>query len=126
MNFGLTDIWNLSGGSPGPLGPWVRRSVGSSLWACSSVTPTSSTSPIAKPLLLNVPTADILPYARTHDDAVWAGVGRPGPRRGDDWAARQVFFWPPSLAGLGLLAALQGIAFRQLTGQKLSRYCLQC
>ena len=66
--------------------------------------------PRAQHLLRNVPPADILPYARGHDDAVWAVVegllGDQGPGEGDDWAAaRQVAFLPPSLGGLGLLAA---------------------
>ena len=66
--------------------------------------------PRAQHLLRNVPPADILPYARGHDDAVWAVVegllGDQGPGEGDDWAAaRQVVFLPPSLGGLGLLAA---------------------
>ena len=66
--------------------------------------------PRAQHLLRNVPPADILPYARGHDDAVWAVVegllGDQGPGEGDDWAAaRQVAFLSPSLGGLGLLAA---------------------
>ena len=66
--------------------------------------------PRSQHLLRNVPPADILPYARGHDDAVWAVVegllGDQGPGEGDDWAAaRQVAFLPPSLGGLGLLAA---------------------
>ena len=66
--------------------------------------------PRAQHLLRNVPPADILPYARGHDDAVWAVVegllGDQGPGEGDDWAAaRQVAFLRPSLGGLGLLAA---------------------
>eukprot|EP00439_Symbiodinium_sp_Y106_P042557 s1686_g5.t1 len=66
--------------------------------------------PRAQHLLRNVPPADILPYARGHDGAVWAVVegllGDQGPSEGDDWAAaRQVAFLPPSLGGLGLLAA---------------------
>ena len=66
--------------------------------------------PRAQHLLRNVPPADILPYARGHDDAVWAVVegllGDQGPGEGEDWAAaRQVAFLPPSLGGLGLFAA---------------------
>ena len=66
--------------------------------------------PRSQHLLRNVPPADILPYARGHDDAVWAVVegllGDQRPGEGDDWAAvRQVAFLPPSLGGLGLLAA---------------------
>ena len=55
--------------------------------------------PRAQHLLRNVPPADILPYARGHDGAVWAVVegllGDQGPGEGDDWAAaRQVAFLP--------------------------------
>ena len=58
----------------------------------------------------DIPPADILPYARAHDDAVWAVVqgllGDQGPSEGDAWAAaRSVAFLPPSLGGLSLLAA---------------------
>ena len=77
--------------------------------------------PRAQHLLRNVPPADILPYARGHDDAVWAVVegllGDQGPGEGDDWAAaRQVAFLPPSLGGLGLLAAGAGITGSILGG----------
>ena len=66
--------------------------------------------PRAQHLLRNIPPADVLPYARAHDDAVWAVVqgllGDRGPGEGDAWAAaRSVAFLPPSLGGLGLLAA---------------------
>ena len=66
--------------------------------------------PRAQHLLRNIPPADILPYARAHDDAVWAVVqgllGDQGPGEGDAWAAaRSLAFLPPSLGGLGLFAA---------------------
>ena len=46
--------------------------------------------PRAQHLLRNIPPADILPYARAHDDAVWAIVqglllGDQGPGEGDAW-----------------------------------------
>ena len=75
--------------------------------------------PRAQHLLRNVPPADILPYARGHDDAVWAVVegllGDQGPGEGEDWAAaRQVAFLPPSLrprflcSGAGFTGSILG------------------
>ncbi|OLQ09329.1 hypothetical protein AK812_SmicGene7018 [Symbiodinium microadriaticum] len=75
--------------------------------------------PRAQHLLRNVPPADILPYARGHDDAVWAAVegllGDQGPGEGEDWAAaRQVAFLPPSLrppflcSGAGFTGSILG------------------
>ncbi|OLQ02944.1 hypothetical protein AK812_SmicGene14193 [Symbiodinium microadriaticum] len=66
--------------------------------------------PRAQHLLRNVPPADILPYARAHDAAIWNVVegllGGQGPDEGDAWlAARAVAFLPPSFGGLGLLSA---------------------
>ena len=56
--------------------------------------------PRAQHRLRNIPPADILPYARGYDDAVWAVVqgllGEQGPGVGDAWAAaRSVAFLPP-------------------------------
>ena len=72
--------------------------------------------PRAQHLLRNVPPADILPYARGHDDAVWAVVeallGDQGPGEGDDWAAaRQVAFFaaePGRPRSLGSGASITG------------------
>ncbi|CAE7398470.1 unnamed protein product, partial [Symbiodinium microadriaticum] len=66
--------------------------------------------PRAQHLLRNVPPADLLPYARAHDAAIWNVVegllGGQGPDEGDAWlAARAVAFLPPSFGGLGLLSA---------------------
>ena len=65
--------------------------------------------PRAQHLLRNVPPADILPYARAHDAAIWNVVegllGGQGPDEGDAWlAARAVAYLPPSFGGLGLLS----------------------
>ena len=59
--------------------------------------------PRAQHLLRNVPPADILPYARGHDDAVWAVVegllGDQGPGEGEDWAAAGSIYGPVRLQG---------------------------
>ena len=76
--------------------------------------------PRAQHLPRNVPPADILPYARGHDDAVSTVVegllGDQGPGEGDDWAAaRQVAFFaaepgrPRSLgSGAGITGSILG------------------
>ena len=72
--------------------------------------------PRAQHLLRNVPPADILPYARGHDDAVSTVVegllGEQGPGEGDDWAAaRQVAFFaaePGRPRSLGSGVAITG------------------
>ena len=68
--------------------------------------------PRAQHLLRNVPPADMLPYARSHDDAVWAVVegllacsATEGPAR--ETTARLLaksLCLPRGLRGLGLLA----------------------
>ncbi|CAE7626712.1 unnamed protein product, partial [Symbiodinium sp. KB8] len=70
--------------------------------------------PRAQHLLRNVPPADILPYARGHDDAVWAAVegllGDQGPGEGEDWAAARQRVSPAAYwaAWADALAVLRG------------------
>eukprot|EP00439_Symbiodinium_sp_Y106_P043805 s1788_g5.t1 len=120
-NLGKTRVFNAAGGDAPPgvdvLGPdvWCRHlppeqrgfvalgvPIGRLTWKlvqlpdvqCAWLLLAFCKAPRAQHLLRNVPPADILQYARGHDDAVWAVaeglLGDQGPGEGDDWAsARQ-------------------------------------
>ncbi|CAE7512201.1 unnamed protein product, partial [Symbiodinium sp. CCMP2456] len=95
-----------------PLTPRPTYSAKSGAWLLLAF----CAAPRAQHLLRNVPPADILPYARGHDDAgtiaVWAVVesqgGDQGPGEGDDWAAARFASEPGRSRSRGCGAGFTG------------------
>ncbi|CAE7567426.1 unnamed protein product [Symbiodinium necroappetens] len=139
-NLGKTRVYNAAGGDAPPgiaaLGPDVRRPAEADLLQKLQRLPDLQSAwlllaycaaPRAQHLLRNVLSADILPYARAHDAAIWNVVEGPlggqGPDEGDAWlAARAVAFLPPSFGGLGLLSAERVFAWADALPVLRARY----